>query len=352
LIKEKKSIKLCVIRIVNTLAITCRDGGIGRRTRLKIVYPLGVRVRVPLPAQIMKPKIVVILGPTSSGKSDLAVKLAKKFNGEVISADSRQVYKGLDIGSGKITKKEMSGIPHYLLDVVSPKKVFSVSDYKKLTEKKIEEILSRGKLPIICGGTGFYIQSIVDGIILPEVPEDKVLRKKLEKLDLIWLQNILKKLDEERFKEIDINNKIRLIRAIEIATALGKIPKIKSEPKYKCLQIGISWPKEKLDERIEKRLLARIKKGLIKEVSDLHKNSLSWKRLEMLGLEYRYVSLFLQKKISRDEMITELKNKIIQYAKRQMTWFKKDKRIMWIDYKKLISSNYITTCDKILSDYR
>jgi len=283
----------------------------------------------------MKPKIVVILGPTSSGKSDLAVLLAKKFNGEIISADSRQVYKGLDIGSGKITKKEMCDIPHYLLDVVSPKKVFSVSDYKKLTEKKIAEILSRKKLPIICGGTGFYIQSVVHGIILPEVPENKVLRKKLEKLDLVWLQNILKKLDEKRFAEIDVNNKVRLIRAIEIATAIGKVPEIISAPKYDCLLIGLSWPKEKLEERIEKRLITRIKKGLIKEVSDLHENGLSWKRLEMLGLEYRYISLFLQNKLSRKEMVEELKNKIYQYAKRQMTWFKKDKKIIWIEQNKI-----------------
>lgn len=275
------------------------------------------------------PRILAIVGPTSSGKSDFAVKLARKFNGEIVSADSRQVYKGLDIGSGKITKREMRGIPHHLLDIASPKKVFTISDFQKLAYKKIDDILARGKLPILCGGTGFYIQSIVDGTVLPEVPENKLLRTKLNKLSLKELQSKLKKLDKARFATVDINNKVRLVRAIEIATALGKVPNIKSMPKYECIQIGLSWPKEKLDERIKKRLNARIKKGLIKEVSDLHKNGLSWKRLEMLGLEYRYVALFLQNKISHAEMVVELQNKICQYAKRQMTWFKRDKRIKW-----------------------
>ncbi|HRY31305.1 MAG TPA: tRNA (adenosine(37)-N6)-dimethylallyltransferase MiaA [Candidatus Paceibacterota bacterium] len=278
----------------------------------------------------MKPKILVILGPTSSGKSDLAVKLARKSSGEIISADSRQVYKGLDIGSGKITKKEMRGVPHHLLDIVSPKKVFSVADYQKIAEKKIKEILSRKKLPIICGGTGFYISSIVDGLVLPKVPENKILRKKLQKLDLVWLQNILKKLDADRFKEIDTKNPARLIRAIEIASALGKVPPIKSVPKYECLQIGLSWPKEKLEKRIRSRLLRRIRAGLIPEVQNLHKKSVSWKRLYDFGLEYRYVSLFLQNKLSKKEMFEKLTKKICQYAKRQMTWFKRDKRIVWI----------------------
>src|SRR3990167_899026 len=155
-------------------------------------------------------KILVILGPTATGKSGLAVKLARKYKGEVISADSRQVYKDLDIGTGKNTKKEMRGVPHHMLDIVSPKKVFTVSEWKEKTEKIIKNIISRGKLPIICGGTGFYIQSIVENVILPEVPPNKVLRKKLEKKGLAELQTILVKLDPRRFSNIDIKNPVRL----------------------------------------------------------------------------------------------------------------------------------------------
>ena len=162
----------------------------------------------------MKPKILVILGPTASGKSDLAVELSKIFNGEVISADSRQVYKGLDIGSGKITKKEMRGVPHYLLDVCSPKKIFSVAEYKKLADEKITNILKRNKLPIICGGTGFYIDAVVQNITLPEVSPNPELRKKLEGKNLEELQTILKQLDLERYETVDTKNKIRLIEQL------------------------------------------------------------------------------------------------------------------------------------------
>ena len=172
----------------------------------------------------MKTKLLIILGPTASGKSDLAVQLAKKYNGEIISADSRQVYKGLNIGTGKITKKEMSGIKHHLLDVTDPKKVFTVSQFKTLVEIAIADISSRGKLPIICGGTGFYIQAVVDNIILPEVPPNKKLREKLNKKTTTELFEILKKLDNERAKNIDAKNPRRLIRAIEIAEKLGKVP--------------------------------------------------------------------------------------------------------------------------------
>jgi tRNA dimethylallyltransferase len=165
------------------------------------------------------PKILVILGQTAVGKSNLAVRLAKKFNGEIISADSRQVYKGLDIGTGKITKKEMGDVPHFLLDVVSPKRKFSVSQYKKLADKAIKHILGKHKTPIIVGGTGFYIQAIVDNLVLPEVKPDLKLRKKLEKKSTEELVKILKKLDSERAREIDTKNPRRLIRAIEIARA-------------------------------------------------------------------------------------------------------------------------------------
>lgn len=277
-----------------------------------------------------KPKIIVILGPTASGKSDLAVNIAKKINGEVVSADSRQVYKGLDIGSGKITKNEMQNIPHYLLDVFSPKKVFSVEDFKKLGNEAIKKILEKNKVPIICGGTGFYIDTLVRNISFPEVKADKTLRKQLEKIETKKLFEMLKKLDPKRAGSIDSQNRVRLIRAIEIAKSLGKVPKAKSKPIYNSLQIGINWDKEDLRKRINKRLLSRIREGMIQEVKNLHDEDLTWKRLLSLGLEYRYIALFLQNKITKEEMVETLQNKIWQYAKRQIAWFKRDKSIVWI----------------------
>ncbi len=277
------------------------------------------------------PKIVVVLGPTATGKSDLGVEIARRFNGEVVSADSRQVYKKMDLGSGKITKKEMRGVPHHLLDVCSPKKIYNVSNFKQDAERSIEKILTKGKLPILVGGTGFYIQSIVDGIVIPEVPPNPELRNSLEKMSVAELQNILKKKDPERFAKIDAKNPARLVRAIEIAEALGKIPKLKNEPKYDCIQIGLTLPHDELSQKILKRLTKRIKKGMIKEVQKLHNAGLSWKRLESFGLEYRFIAQFLQKKISRAEMIEQIHIKSLQFAKRQMTWFKRDGRIKWFN---------------------
>ncbi len=276
-------------------------------------------------------KILVILGPTATGKSDLAVKLARKYNGEIISADSRQVYKGLDIGTGKITKKEMRGVPHFMLDVVSPKKVFSVAEWKKQTEKIIADIISRGKLPVICGGTGFYIQSIVDDVILPEVPPNKILREKLERKTADELFLMLKKIDPRRAETIERENPVRLIRAIEIAIKLGKVPPLKpvSKMPFDILQIGLTLPFENLREKIHTRLISRMKKGMIAEAKNLHKNGLSWKRMRELGLEYRYLADLLENKLTNQELIKKLEIEIWHYAKRQITWFKRDKRIKW-----------------------
>jgi|SRR3989338_1013042 len=279
----------------------------------------------------MSRKIIVILGTTASGKSALAVKLAKKFNGEVISADSRQVYKGLNIGTGKITRKEMGGVPHYCLDVVSPKKIFTVADFKKCAEKAIEKIFAKNKTPIIVGGTGLYIQAIVDNIVLPEVKPNWKLRKELEKKTTEEMFNMLKKLDPERAKNIDAKNPRRLIRAIEIAEKLGKTPKLMSMSRrdLDIRQIGIKLPDEILKKNIEKRINKMLKSGLIAETKKLRKSGLSWKRLYGLGFEYKYPALFLQNKISKDEMLSKMLIENWQYAKRQMTWFKKDKRIKW-----------------------
>ncbi|MCD6115124.1 tRNA (adenosine(37)-N6)-dimethylallyltransferase MiaA [bacterium] len=276
-------------------------------------------------------KLLVIVGPNASGKSDLAVKLAKKFNGEVLSADSRQVYKGMNIGTGKITKEEMQGIPHHLLDVASPKRRFSVAQFQKKAIETIKKIQKKGKLPILCGGTGFYIQSVVDGIVIPKVKPDWALRKKLEKKSCEQLYQKLKKLDPQRAKTIDKKNKRRLIRAIEIVLKTKKrIPPLKKKVMFDALIIGIKRDKEELKKRIRKRLLKRLKEGMIEEVKSLHKSGVSWKRLEELGLEYRYIAFYLQGKLNYKEMVTQLQKAIENYAKRQMTWFKKDKRILWV----------------------
>ncbi|HLP44202.1 MAG TPA: tRNA (adenosine(37)-N6)-dimethylallyltransferase MiaA, partial [Candidatus Nanoarchaeia archaeon] len=276
----------------------------------------------------------MILGPTASGKSSLAIKLAQATSGEVISADSRQVYKGLDIGSGKITKREMKGVPHHLLDITSPKKVFNAAQFQKLGQDKVEEIIKRGKVPIVCGGTGFYIQALVDSLVFPDVPPNKKLREQLERKSTQELATLLKKLDLRRYKTIDINNRPRLIRAIEIAQALGKVPKVtKADSPFETLFIGVNPKEAELEKKIHERLHARLRKGMIREVEHLRSSGISWKRLESFGLEYREIARFLQSKISKKDMIAQLENEINQFSKRQMTWFKRDERIRWFHPK-------------------
>lgn len=298
-------------------------------------------------------KLIVILGPTASGKTELSIKLAlrlnsgqakKKFriNGvEIISADSRQVYKRMDIGTGKITKKEMAGIPHHLLDVANPKKRFSVAQYQKLALKAIENIQKKNKIPFLVGGTGFYIQSIVDGIVIPEVKPDWRLRKKLEKLTAEQLFKKLKKIDPKRAESIDKHNPRRLIRALEIVLKTGTaVPALSCAEgqKFNILEIGIIKSRDELKTLIHKRLIKRLENNaIINEVRTLHNppaGGLSWKRLEEFGLEYRFVAQYLQNKLSHQEMINNIQIESGHYAKRQMTWFKRDKRTHWVkDYK-------------------
>lgn len=285
-------------------------------------------------------KIIVILGPTSSGKSEVAIKLAKKYNGEIISADSRQIYRNMNIGTGKVTKKEMGGAKHWMLDIVSPKTDYNVAKFKKAVDEIIPNILKRGKLPIICGGTGFWIKAIVDNVRFPEVAPNKMLRNKLSNKSILQLFKELKKLDPERLKTIDQNNKVRLIRAIEIAKYLGYVPDTKcqiQDTKYEFLQIGIRLPKEKLHQNIKKRLNARFKQGMIKEVKDLrYKEKLNWKKIQSFGLGYYWIPLYLQNKLSKEEIFEKIYQAEKGYAKRQMTWFKKDKKIRWSNnYKEI-----------------
>ena len=279
----------------------------------------------------LKRKIIVILGPTASGKSALAVKLAKKINGEIISADSRQVYKLLNIGAGKITKKEMGVVPHHCLDIVSPKKIFTVVDFKKCADKAIEKIFGKNKTPIIVGGTGLYIQAVVDNVVLPEVKPNWKLRKELENKTTEEMFKALEKLDPERAKNIDAKNPRRLIRAIEIAKTIGKVPNLDIEcPSWGAMQIGIKLPDKILKKNIEKRIKKMLKGGLVAETKKLRQSGLSWKRIYELGFEYKYPALFLQNKISKEEMLDRMLVENWQYTKRQMTWFKRDKRIKWI----------------------
>lgn len=276
--------------------------------------------------------LIVILGPTATGKSALAVKLAKEYNGEIVSADSRQVYKGMDIGSGKITKKEMMGIPHHLLDVVSPRIRFSVLRYQKLAQKEIKSILKRNKTPFLVGGSALYLYSIIDNLQFPQVKTDTKLRNKLEKQTARDLFSQLKTLDPRRAKTIEKDNKRRLIRAIEIVLTTKKpVPKLKKQsPLFNTIIIGISKSEKEMDKLIKKGQTSRLNKGMIKEVKRLKESGISFKRLEEFGLEYRLIAQYLQKKISKEEMIEKLQREIERFVKYQMRWFKKDDRITWV----------------------
>lgn len=275
-------------------------------------------------------RIIVIVGPTASGKSSLAVTLAKKFNGEVISADSRQVYKGLDIGTGKITEREMKGVRHHLLDVASPRNIFTANDFVKLGRAAITDIFSRDKTPIICGGTGFYIDALLGRVVLPNAPANPKLRQQLSKYTPAQLYSMLAKIDPRRARSIDEHNPVRLIRALEIAKALGKVPAVKPKQlPYEIQWIGIKPSTMTLRKKIHLRLRARMAGGMAAEANNLHRRGLSYKRMTALGLEYRYLAMYVQKKISKIEMIQELEKRIWDYAGRQMTYWKRNPEIKW-----------------------
>lgn len=297
-----------------------------------------------------KTRTIVILGPTSSGKSDAAIMLAKKFDGEVISADSRQVYRDMNLGTGKVEGKWIrknnkkvfisEEVIHHLLDFRSPRGEYNVSHFQKDCNRHINQISARNKLPIICGGTGFWIDAVVSGVILPQVRPDHTLRKKLNKKTTKQLHAQLKKLDSIRAKTIDSDNKQRLVRAIEICKSIGSVPKIDRQSKsidQKFLQVGIDWPQEKLDQKIKKRLESRWTAGMIKEVQALReKYHLSWKKIQSFGLGYFWIPEFLRGKIDQDEMKERVFRAERGYAKRQRTWFKRDKTIAWEnDHKRI-----------------
>lgn len=282
---------------------------------------------------MQKPKLLVIVGPTASGKSALGVYLAKKLGGEVISADSRQVYKGLTIGTGKVTKKEMEGVRHHLLDVSSPKKQFAVSDFLRHARRAEKGIRARKKLPVLVGGTGFYTDAFVGRFTYPDVPPNKALRAKLEKHTAEELLAKLKKVDPRRAKTIEPHHKRRIIRALEIAAAIGTSPAPASHDLYDTLWLGLNLPQKTLHTRIHTRLTLRIKKGMVAEARKLHRQGVSYERMEELGLEYRFLARLLQKEISNEEFVEQLERAIQKYAKRQMQWFARNKEIQWVRTK-------------------
>jgi len=300
--------------------------------------------------EIMKNKVIVILGPTASGKTKLGVELAAKYDGEIISADSRQVYLGMDIGTGKdlgdfrfkIDDLKFIDIPYHLIDVVEPSEKFDVMKFVKLANEAIADILKRGKLPIVVGGTGFYLQSLVDGVDFSHSGGDEKLRKELEGLskeELLEKLFKLKKNFAEKLNQSERSNKRRLIRYMEIAItepeALDK-KEGKRRSKYDFAIFGVKRPKEVLLERIKKRLKDRLEnEGMIEEVSRLNNEGVSWRVLESFGLEYKYIALYLQEKISYEEMVERLNIAIRQYSKRQMTWFRRWEKmgaeIKWVE---------------------
>ena len=279
-----------------------------------------------------KPKVIVVLGSTATGKTSLAVHLAQLFNGEVVSADSRQVYRGLDIGSAKVTTEEAKGIPHHMIDIVGPQDRYTVAQYVHEATEVINDIIDRKRVPIICGGTGMYIDALVYGQMFPEVAPNDTLRKQLEAQREDDLFAELRRRDPDRAKIIDPKNKVRLIRALEIVESLGTVPEKKSRINYRPLFIGLDIPKEILNERIHQRIIDRLEdQDMLSEAKRLHTSGLSYDRMEELGLEYRYMAKHLKGQLEYQDMINELSTATRQFAKRQRTWFKRNKHIHWFN---------------------
>lgn len=282
-----------------------------------------------------KPPLVVILGPTASGKSALAIALAQHFHGEIVSADSRQVYRGMDIGTAKVTPQERLLVPHHLLDIADPQQIYTVSQYQQQAVEAIDDILARGYLPFLVGGSPHYIQAVVDHLDLPRVPPDYALRAQLETRPLAELVAQLEEIDPHSAATIDRNNPRRVIRALEVYLISGKPFSQQrgiAAPLYRCLLLGITWPRNVLYQRIDARVEERIQQGMVQEVRDLLEHGISHERLESFGLEYRFISRWLRGKFASEaEMVTRLKYAIHDFTRRQLTWFRKDKRIVWLE---------------------
>lgn len=282
----------------------------------------------------MRIPVIAVVGPTATGKSRFAVELALRFNGEVVSADSRQVYRGLNLGTGKITEPEMLGVPHHLLNVASPQENFSVAEYVTMAEKAIVDIVSRGKLPIVCGGSGQYVDALLRNGPVPDVPPQAALRAELETKTAEELHAMLADIDPVRADDIDPHNKRRLIRAIEIVKVTGKpvpsLVKAKIKDPFDVLWLGIETSSDELQMRIKHRLKERLDRGLVAEVRRLHEHGLSWERMHELGLEYRHTALYIANKMRESDYRLQLETAIWQYARRQRTWWRQHDDITWI----------------------
>ncbi|MBD3247787.1 tRNA (adenosine(37)-N6)-dimethylallyltransferase MiaA [Candidatus Falkowbacteria bacterium] len=294
-----------------------------------------------------KNKVIVILGTTASGKTGLGVRLAHGLGGEIISADSRQVYKGMDIGTGKdLAEYEIDGqkIAYHLIDVADPKERYSLADFQKEAFAAIDDILKRGQLPIIVGGTGQYLEAVVENYKLSDAEPNKELREKLEKADIDEIFAQIKEINSKfasNINESDRKNKRRLIRYLEVLQASGgdfEPLRRPQESQYDFLMLGLTHPKEILSERIDKRLEQRLEEeGMVEEVQELNRNGLSFERLEEFGLEYKYISKYLKDELEYEEMKEKLAQEIKKFAKKQMTWYKRwekrGRKIHWVEDK-------------------
>jgi tRNA dimethylallyltransferase len=280
------------------------------------------------------PKLVVVLGPTACGKSALGISLAQRFDGEIVSADSRQVYRGLDIGTAKVTPEERALVPHHLLDVADPREVYTVAQYQRDAIAAINAILERGHQPFLVGGSPHYIQAVVDHLEIPHIEPQPELRAQLESRPLAELLAQLEELDPQSAATIDCSNPRRVIRALEVCLVSGKPfskQRKQADPLYHSLLLGIEWPREVLYQRIDTRVDERMRQRMVQEVQRLLDEGVSHERLEALGLEYRYISRLLRGEVkSQDEMVKKLKYAIHDFTRRQLTWFRRDKRIVWV----------------------
>ena len=283
-----------------------------------------------------KPKVVAIVGPTASGKTSLSIKLAQKFNGEVISADSRQVYRGMDLGTGKVTPEEMAGIPHHLLDTADPMNIYTGIDFKRDATIALNRISRRAHLPIIVGGTFFYLELLRGNMQAAPVKPNPEFRQTLEPYSNGELLDLLHEKDAHRANTIDPDNRRRLERSLEIIHTLGAVPEVRAiESDYDWLLLGVDVPKETLLKNIHTRLEVRLEQGMINEVQQLLDSGVTPKRLDDFGLEYRYVLKYIQQEISYPEMCEQIEAKSRQFAKRQLTWLKRYPEIQWVKPKNL-----------------
>lgn len=282
-----------------------------------------------------KPPLLVVLGPTASGKSGLGILLAQHVSGEIVSADSRQVYRGLDIGSAKVTLEEQALVPHHMLDVADPRAIYTVSQFQQAAIEAIAAIVQRGHLPLLVGGSPHYIQAVVDHLSIPPVPPQPALRAQLEARSLNDLLMELRERDPQSYVAIDRNNPRRVIRALEVCIITGQpfsAQRGVADPLYRSLLLGIHWPREVLYQRIDQRVDERMQQGMVQEVRDLLAQGVTFERLEALGLEYRFIARWLRGEFSSEaQMVERLKYAIHDFTRRQLSWFRRDQRILWID---------------------